>query len=83
MRDFAYAWFLFIIRPSAARATKRQTHVEVKIKPRQAQSSTKSPIAAKLNEFLNFVENYRLHIFWIVMYTLLCLAIFAERAYCE
>ena len=73
----------FTFRPSAARATKRQTHVEVKIKPRQAASPSKNPVSAKLGEVINYIENNRLNIFWITLYTLLCLAIFAERAYCK
>ena len=32
---------------------------------------------------LRYVENNRLEIFWCVLYTLVLLLIFAERAYCK
>ena len=66
-----------------ARATKRRTHVEVKIKPRRTQAQSQSTISRQWNQFANYMENYRLHIFWITLYSLLCIAIFAERAYCK
>jgi hypothetical protein len=28
-------------------------------------------------------ENYQMHIFWLALYTMVLLSIFAERAYCE
>ncbi|KAF6041148.1 hypothetical protein EB796_000544 [Bugula neritina] len=63
------------------RITRRQTHVEVKLKPRQAPARDRTMIAKKFTEFANYMENYRLHVFWVTLYALLSVAIFLERAY--
>lgn len=33
--------------------------------------------------FHRFVSNYKTHIFWLALYQIVVLLIFAERAYCE
>lgn len=35
------------------------------------------------NAILRYFENYKRHIFWLILYTLVTFAIFAERAYCK
>lgn len=40
-------------------------------------------LAQYINSITRFVENYKLHIFWVVLYTLICAGIFIERAYCK
>lgn len=34
-------------------------------------------------DILRFFANYKLHIFWTTLYTLVSIGIFVERAYCE
>ncbi|XP_070541735.1 dual oxidase 2-like isoform X2 [Ptychodera flava] len=42
---------------------------------------TDSPLLKKFNAFKRYVENYKMHIFWLTLYMLVLLAIFVERAY--
>ena len=37
----------------------------------------------KFKSILRYIENYRLHIFWLTLYTLVVAAVFTERAYCK
>ncbi len=39
--------------------------------------------AKKINTIVTYVENSRLQIFWVTLYSLVCIGIFIERAYCE
>ncbi|XP_067938007.1 dual oxidase 2-like [Watersipora subatra] len=64
-----------------ARATNRRTHVEVRIKPSNKPKREHSAMGTTLTQIANYMENYRLHIFWVTLYTLVTIAIFAERAY--
>ena len=43
----------------------------------------RTPNAKRLHTFLRLVENNRLQIFWVTLYTLVMFGIFIERAYCE
>ncbi|KAK7116278.1 hypothetical protein V1264_001988 [Littorina saxatilis] len=58
-------------RNRASRVTVRTTQTEYPA----------TPNARRLHVFLRFVENHRLQIFWVVLYTLLMFGIFIERAY--
>ncbi|XP_066271340.1 dual oxidase 2-like isoform X5 [Branchiostoma lanceolatum] len=42
---------------------------------------TTNPVMKKFNGFKRYIQNYRLHIFWLTLYTLVTIGIFAERAY--
>ena len=37
----------------------------------------------RLNAFQSYWENQKLQIFWVFLYTMVCIGIFAERAYCK
>lgn len=37
----------------------------------------------RVNQVIRFIENYKLHIFWVVLYTLILFGIFIQKAYCE
>ena len=43
----------------------------------------KGKFALAVNDLLRYFVNYKLHIFWCTLYTLVAIGIFAERAYCE
>ncbi|GFT66944.1 hypothetical protein NPIL_295941 [Nephila pilipes] len=41
----------------------------------------KDPTKQRVNQVIRFIENYRPHIFWVTLYTLVILGIFIEKAY--
>ncbi|XP_078588866.1 dual oxidase 2-like isoform X3 [Branchiostoma floridae x Branchiostoma japonicum] len=42
---------------------------------------TTNPVMKNFNALKRYIQNYRLHIFWLTLYTLVTIGIFAERAY--
>ena len=49
--------------------------------PLQSRRITKSKVGRYFSVFLRIVENYKLHIFWLSIFFLVCCGIFVERAY--
>ena len=47
----------------------------------QRRNFTKYPFGRQLAVFVRYVENYRLHIFYLSLFFLVCAGIFVERAY--
>ena len=58
------------------------TRTELDIQQGEKDSSV-LPIVHKKNRVTTWFELYRLQIFWTSLYTMVVLAIFAERAYCN
>lgn len=56
------------------------SHLRVETKPVVFE---KDPTKQRVNQVIRFIENYKLHIFWIVLYTLILFGIFIQKAYCE
>ena len=44
---------------------------------------TENKLQQALSKVKRYIETYRLHIFWLTLYTLVCIGIFVERAYCK
>ncbi|KAK8769919.1 hypothetical protein V5799_013614 [Amblyomma americanum] len=69
----------------AAEATGQQTRSRLNVQPlalpRKANYEQESALSLYLVAMGKFVENHRLEIFWLTLYTLVLLAIFSERAY--
>ncbi|KAK6179830.1 hypothetical protein SNE40_012099 [Patella caerulea] len=59
--------------------SKRNSKVRVKVERPQPVSSTNT--AEKIFAITKFMEIYRLQIFWLLLYTLVTIGIFIERAY--
>lgn len=57
--------------------------MEVKLKPSGAPNPSHGPIYTELTRVANYMENYRRHIFWVLLYTLVAIFVFLERAYCK
>lgn len=62
------------------KAKNRQTNIRVATLKTQPPMT---PFAQKMYEFTRYVENYRLQIFWVTLFTLINIGIFIERAHCE
>ncbi|KAH6937564.1 hypothetical protein HPB50_001717 [Hyalomma asiaticum] len=69
----------------AAEATGQQTRSRLNVQPlalpRKANYEQESALSRYMVAMGKFVENHRLEIFWLTLYTLVLLAIFCERAY--
>ena len=52
--------------------------VDIPVKPR---TITQTSFGRRVAVFIRWVENYRLHIFYLSLFFLVCLGIFGERAY--
>jgi len=50
---------------------------------RFVERETYTPLKAKMRRLKYFVENYRQHIFYLVIFFGICIALFTERFYCE
>ncbi|GIY66004.1 hypothetical protein CEXT_213071 [Caerostris extrusa] len=57
---------------------KPETYLRVETKPNLYE---KDPTKQKVNKIIRFIENYRPHIFWTTLYTLVILGIFIDKAY--
>lgn len=64
------------IRSRADRASKVKINVEKK-------EFVRNPYRQKFYAFKKYIQNYRLEIFWLSLYTIVTAAIFAERCYCK
>ncbi|XP_023217441.1 dual oxidase 2-like [Centruroides sculpturatus] len=62
------------------RLPQPKTPNQVRVETKQEAYQT-TALRQTLIKTIRFVENYRLHIFWSVLYTLVVFGIFAERAY--
>ena len=78
--------------PARARRTIIRAYQDPKAEQRQSTSSTIDIPTKKRNvtgfaryfaAFLRYMENYKLHIFYLTLYFLVVAGIFVERAYCE
>ncbi|KAL1420959.1 hypothetical protein MTO96_004326 [Rhipicephalus appendiculatus] len=71
----------------AAEATGQQTRSRLNVQPlalpRKANYEKESALSRYQVALAKFVENNRLEMFWLTLYTLVLFAIFCERAYCE
>ncbi|XP_041375720.1 dual oxidase 1-like [Gigantopelta aegis] len=56
----------------------RRSKIEVSVK---RASYPESAMSLRWDAFSRYVEIYQLHIFWLTLYTLVCIGIFVERAY--
>lgn len=63
-----------------AKAFQGQSPSQVKVEIKE-QTYQASPWKQKMTKIIRFTENFRLHIFWLILYTLIIFGIFAERAY--
>ncbi|XP_014663461.1 PREDICTED: dual oxidase 2-like [Priapulus caudatus] len=63
-------------KSTAAPSASSQLKVET-----QKQKFEKNRVQNRINAFVRFVENHRMHIFWFSLYTLVTIGVFAERAY--
>ncbi|CAH1797386.1 unnamed protein product [Owenia fusiformis] len=67
--------------PGNDNINKRISNVAVNTVKRKPVSKTENPVMEKFTEFKRYIENYRAHIFWLSLYTLVTIGVFAERAY--
>ncbi|XP_033750428.1 dual oxidase 2-like isoform X2 [Pecten maximus] len=58
---------------SRSKTMVRVKTVEKEIPPTRTQQ--------KMNEVIRYIENYKRHIFWVTLYTLVLIGVFSERAY--
>jgi len=59
---------------------ERKSKVEVKVHKKKYEESKSKQIFLRVQKY---IENYRLHIFWLTLYLLVLAGIFIERAYCK
>ncbi|XP_006816665.1 dual oxidase 2-like, partial [Saccoglossus kowalevskii] len=59
---------------------QRKSNKSIRIETKKKEIST-NPAIKKFNAFKRYIENYRMHIFWMTLYLLVLLGIFIERAY--
>ncbi|XP_054706944.1 dual oxidase 2-like [Uloborus diversus] len=64
--------------PKAPLQRKQGTLLRVETKPMIYESD---PTKQKVNKIIRFIENYKPHIFWTVLYTLIMFGIFIQKAY--
>lgn len=53
------------------------------VKKFEAVRETYTPVKAKMKLVKHFIENYRQHIFFLILFYGVCVGLFAERFYCE
>lgn len=71
--------FVSIVGEEALRKRKKsKSLLRVETKPMVYE---KDPTKQRVNQVIRFIENYRLHIFWVVLYTLILFGIFIQKAY--
>lgn len=51
--------------------------------PSTLESAPKTKFQTFVQRWSRYVDNHRLQIFWVTLYTLVTIGIFVERAYCE
>lgn len=73
-------WVQFHFRTLDRKADNRKTKVLVTTKQKEF---PQTKLRQKWFEFISYVENYRLQIFWVTLYSLVTVGIFVERAYCK
>lgn len=65
---------------SSQRLSNDDTQLRVETK---SEEYITDPLRKKIHGTIRFIENYKMHIFWLTIYTLILLLIFAERMYCK
>ena len=66
---------------AAASVEEELTQSTVTEIPVQKRNLTKSKLGRQFAIFIRWVENYKLHIFYLTLFWLVCIGIFVERAY--
>ncbi|XP_019635682.1 PREDICTED: dual oxidase 2-like [Branchiostoma belcheri] len=68
-------------RNGASNRPSKRIGEGLKVDTLKEKKYTSNPVLKKFNAFKRYIQNYRLHIFWLTLYTLVTIGIFAERAY--
>lgn len=67
-----------IVGESSVSKSQHPSQLRVETKPMVYE---KDPTKQRVNQVIRFIENYKLHVFWIVLYTLILFGIFIQKAY--
>lgn len=70
------------VPPLPERTTpRRRNTVKIELQEQRKEPTTTFEVQSTALE--KYIRNYRMHIYWITLYTLVAWAIFCERVYCK